>query len=308
MEDNVVGFPAVVTADCPWVRIVSCNPLELPDPELPPVFSGYPTGDRSGWDEFREEYRRVHARPARGLQRVHAGARLPAAARARVHPPLAVPEPVPVSGGGRLRALAPARADVGAARLVRAQGGPRGVRGAAGRRAARVPEPRQPRLGGRGADAAAGGPARRGRLPRDRQQGAAARPDRAARRAGGRRAGAAARAAAARGRGDHARRQQHRHRVPPLRQADGAAAAVLGPVRQRPADGRARASASGCRRSSSRTRELGEAIERLIGRRGARRAARARSASGSRTNPGTERAADCIESVRTAEPRARDRA
>jgi MGT family glycosyltransferase len=61
VEDNVVGFPAVVTADCPWVRIVSCNPLELPDPDLPPVFSGYPTSDRSGWDEFREEYRRVHA-------------------------------------------------------------------------------------------------------------------------------------------------------------------------------------------------------------------------------------------------------
>jgi MGT family glycosyltransferase len=61
VEDNVVTFPAVVTADCAWVRIASCNPLELPDPELPPVFSGYPTGDRSGWDEFREEYRRVHA-------------------------------------------------------------------------------------------------------------------------------------------------------------------------------------------------------------------------------------------------------
>ena len=60
VEDNVVGFPAVVTADCPWVRIVSCNPLELPDPDLPPVFSGYATRDRAGWDEFREEYRRVH--------------------------------------------------------------------------------------------------------------------------------------------------------------------------------------------------------------------------------------------------------
>jgi MGT family glycosyltransferase len=61
VEDNVVGFPAVLTADCPWVRIVSCNPLEISDPDLPPVFSGYPTGDRAGWDEFREEYRRVHA-------------------------------------------------------------------------------------------------------------------------------------------------------------------------------------------------------------------------------------------------------
>jgi MGT family glycosyltransferase len=61
VEDNVVSFAAVVTADCPWVRIASCNPLELPDPELPPVFSGYPTRDTSGWEEFREEYRRVHA-------------------------------------------------------------------------------------------------------------------------------------------------------------------------------------------------------------------------------------------------------
>src|SRR5215210_3677157 len=61
VEDNVVGFRAVVAADCPWMRIVSCNPLEVPDPELPPVFSGYPTGDSSGRDEFREEYRRVHS-------------------------------------------------------------------------------------------------------------------------------------------------------------------------------------------------------------------------------------------------------
>jgi MGT family glycosyltransferase len=60
VEDNVVGFAGVVAADCPWMRIVSCNPLEIPDPELPPVFSGYATGDQSGWDEFREEYRRVH--------------------------------------------------------------------------------------------------------------------------------------------------------------------------------------------------------------------------------------------------------
>ena len=61
VEDNVVGFAGVVTADCPWIRIMSCNPLELPDADAPPVFSGYPTDDRSGWDEFREEYRRVHA-------------------------------------------------------------------------------------------------------------------------------------------------------------------------------------------------------------------------------------------------------
>ena len=60
VEDNVVGFPAVLAAGVPWVRIVSCNPLELKDPALPPTFSGYPTGDRSGWEEFRTRYRELH--------------------------------------------------------------------------------------------------------------------------------------------------------------------------------------------------------------------------------------------------------
>ncbi len=60
VEDNVVGFPAVLASGKPWVRIVSCNPLELKDPALPPTFSGYPTGDRAGWNEFRERYRELH--------------------------------------------------------------------------------------------------------------------------------------------------------------------------------------------------------------------------------------------------------
>jgi MGT family glycosyltransferase len=60
VEDNVNCFPALVTHRAPWVRIVSCNPLELKDPDLPPAFSGYPIDDRSGWDEFRREYRRAH--------------------------------------------------------------------------------------------------------------------------------------------------------------------------------------------------------------------------------------------------------
>jgi MGT family glycosyltransferase len=61
VEDNVVAFPAVVTAGVPWVRMVSCNPLEMKDPALPPAFSGYPAGDRSRWDEFRAEYARTHS-------------------------------------------------------------------------------------------------------------------------------------------------------------------------------------------------------------------------------------------------------
>ena len=42
VEDNVVSFPALAASGRRWVRIVSCNPLEIPDPALPPVFSGYP--------------------------------------------------------------------------------------------------------------------------------------------------------------------------------------------------------------------------------------------------------------------------
>jgi MGT family glycosyltransferase len=60
VEDNVVSFPALLTAGVPFVRIVSCNPLEIAGPGLPPAFSGYPIADQSGWPEFRAEYDRVH--------------------------------------------------------------------------------------------------------------------------------------------------------------------------------------------------------------------------------------------------------
>ncbi len=60
VEDNVVAFPAIAASGRPWVRIVSCNPLELRDPALPPAFSGYPAGDRTGWEEFEAERRRTH--------------------------------------------------------------------------------------------------------------------------------------------------------------------------------------------------------------------------------------------------------
>jgi MGT family glycosyltransferase len=56
VEDNVVCFPAIHHSGRPWARIVSCNPLEMKDSEIPPVFSGYPAGDRTGWDEFRQAY------------------------------------------------------------------------------------------------------------------------------------------------------------------------------------------------------------------------------------------------------------
>lgn len=60
VEDNVLAFPALNTAGVPFVRIVSCNPLEMKGPGIPPVFFGYPAADRSGWDAFRAEYDRTH--------------------------------------------------------------------------------------------------------------------------------------------------------------------------------------------------------------------------------------------------------
>jgi MGT family glycosyltransferase len=61
VEDHVVAFPALPASGVPWVRIMSCHPAELADPDVPPAFSGCPAGDRRGWDEFRAEFRRTHA-------------------------------------------------------------------------------------------------------------------------------------------------------------------------------------------------------------------------------------------------------
>ena len=52
VEDNVVGFPALTTAGRPFVRIVSCNPLEIPGP-------GLPAADDAAWASYRAEYDRV---------------------------------------------------------------------------------------------------------------------------------------------------------------------------------------------------------------------------------------------------------
>jgi MGT family glycosyltransferase len=56
VQDNVCAFPAIPAGRRPWVRIMSCNPLEMRDPGLAPTFSGLPSEDDSGWAEFRAEY------------------------------------------------------------------------------------------------------------------------------------------------------------------------------------------------------------------------------------------------------------
>ncbi len=60
IEDNVVAFPALVTADAPFVRIVSCNPLEVKGADIAPAFSGLPQEDHAEWDSFRAAYDRTH--------------------------------------------------------------------------------------------------------------------------------------------------------------------------------------------------------------------------------------------------------
>ena len=60
IEDNVNCFPALVTAGVPFVRSVSCQPLEMKGIDIPPVFSGYASDDRTQWADFRAEYDRTH--------------------------------------------------------------------------------------------------------------------------------------------------------------------------------------------------------------------------------------------------------
>jgi MGT family glycosyltransferase len=60
VQDNVVGFPALMTSPAPYIRIVSCNPLEVKGFGVPPTFSGLPADDPSGWPDFRKEYDRTH--------------------------------------------------------------------------------------------------------------------------------------------------------------------------------------------------------------------------------------------------------
>jgi UDP:flavonoid glycosyltransferase YjiC (YdhE family) len=69
VHDCVASFPSVSLAGCPWIRVVSANPLEITDPDIPPVFSGYPSRDRSGWEDFSVEYRRLTIPSSNGHRR-----------------------------------------------------------------------------------------------------------------------------------------------------------------------------------------------------------------------------------------------
>jgi hypothetical protein len=45
----------------PFVRIVSCNPLEIRHEEnlVPPPYSGLPSNDQSQWKDFKNEYKNI---------------------------------------------------------------------------------------------------------------------------------------------------------------------------------------------------------------------------------------------------------
>lgn len=60
VEDNVVLFPALTASGAPFVRIVSCNPLEVPGPGVAPGLSGLAQDDPASWAPFREEFDRTH--------------------------------------------------------------------------------------------------------------------------------------------------------------------------------------------------------------------------------------------------------
>ena len=273
----------------PWVRIVSCNPLELQDPAIPPVFSGYPAGDRSGWDAFRAEYRRAHAdlHASSSTRSAASAARRPLP-EARVHPRVAVAQPLPLPGRGRLRARAAARRRPGTGSSPRVRDDRRRLRAARAARRRRRARSSTSRLGSLGSadvelmqrlvDVLAAIAAPRSSSPRARSTSELELADNMC----GRRVPAAAVDPAAGRPRHHARRQQHDDRVPPLRQADGRAAAVLGPVRQRPAGRRDRLRRPPAHRTRSRTDELLGAIDAL-----ARRPALCGSARG---NLGQDRA------------------
>lgn len=54
--DNVIMFPAIANAGCPWIRIVSCAETEIPDPAIPPYLSGLRPEETTAIATFEAAY------------------------------------------------------------------------------------------------------------------------------------------------------------------------------------------------------------------------------------------------------------
>ena len=108
--DNVILFPAIKRAGCPWVRIISCSENEIPDPDIPPHLSGCHENDKAGFkafeDRFLELVKPTHARFNEFLAKV--GPR--ALSAGRVLRGLAGDEPAALSEAAGLQAP-PRRSD-----------------------------------------------------------------------------------------------------------------------------------------------------------------------------------------------------
>ena len=118
VEDNVVAFPAITASDRPWVRIVSCNPMEMKDERdravlvriprgRPERLAGIPRGGPPDPRRHVDGFRPVLSR----TRRAGPDLRPP---RPRVHRRVPVAQPLLVPEGSRLRTRPPARADVAA--------------------------------------------------------------------------------------------------------------------------------------------------------------------------------------------------
>jgi MGT family glycosyltransferase len=79
--DNVILFPAIARAGCPWIRVISCAETELPDQRVPPYLSGLPAEDAAGAAAFRRAYARATDPAHRRYNRFRRGAGLPALPR-----------------------------------------------------------------------------------------------------------------------------------------------------------------------------------------------------------------------------------
>ncbi len=245
----------------PWVRIVSCNPAEIGTSGRP-VLVGL-CGRRPG--AVARVPRGVRASPRRHVgtsstpsAATTARAALRTAPGSGLHARVPVPQPLRLPGRGRLPAChrRSARRGTGWTRRSGQRTGPGSCRehlaerpgaliylslGSLGSADVELMQRLVDLLG-------------RTRPPRDRVQGAAGRPDPTPRQHDRRVVPAPAGRAAAGRPGADTRRQQHRRRVLPQRQADGRAAAVLGPGRQRAARGRDGVRAATARPTASATR------------------------------------------------------
>jgi MGT family glycosyltransferase len=76
--DNVVMFPAIAGAGCPWVRVVSCAETELPDPAVPPYLSGLAAEDIERRRAFERRYLAAVERPHERLNQFRTKVGVPA--------------------------------------------------------------------------------------------------------------------------------------------------------------------------------------------------------------------------------------